>query len=106
MRAELAGRGIGVSAICPGFIKTAIVEKGRFAGANAGAQQKRMSEFFHKRGRPPEAVAMAIVDAVKRNRAVVPVAPEAWVAWYMKRLTPGLSEAMGRMGAKYALKTS
>ncbi len=30
---------------------------------------------------------------MKRNRAVVPAAPEAWAAWYAKRLLPHPSTA-------------
>ena len=43
---------------------------------------------FALRGYPPERVAEAILGAVLRNRAVVPVAPEAHLLRLLARLSP------------------
>jgi NAD(P)-dependent dehydrogenase (short-subunit alcohol dehydrogenase family) len=93
MRAELAGHGVGVSAICPGMIATRIVEDSR--GAPPAGLRDKVAATFARRGAPPARVADAIVDAVRHNRAVVPVAPEAWVAWGIARLVPGLGVRLG-----------
>src|SRR5438067_7254087 len=51
LRTELAPHRIGVTAICPGMIDTAIVEDGRMAG-RIGDRRERMTAAF-KKGTPP-----------------------------------------------------
>jgi hypothetical protein len=57
---------------------------------NPEEKRKSIDAIYEKRNYPPERVAAAIVKAIRRNRAVVPVAPEAWLAYYLKRWTPWL----------------
>jgi len=45
---------------------------------------------------PPERVADNILKAIQRNRAVAPISPEAWTAYYLKRLAPWAVAAFGR----------
>ncbi|MET9910469.1 SDR family oxidoreductase [Streptomyces sp. NPDC006476] len=100
LRAELAGRGIGVSAICPGFVNTNITSTARFAGVDAEEEkrrQKRTARLYGLRNYPPEKVADAILKAVVRNQAVVPVTPEARGARLMSRLTPRALRAIARL---------
>ncbi|CAM5228447.1 putative oxidoreductase EphD [Streptomyces badius] len=40
LRAELAGKSIGVSAICPGIVNTNITATTRFAGADAAEEER------------------------------------------------------------------
>lgn len=51
-------------------------------------------KFYRRRNCPPRKVADAIVQAVEKNRAVVPVTPEAWAVYHVKRLFPGVARAM------------
>jgi NAD(P)-dependent dehydrogenase (short-subunit alcohol dehydrogenase family) len=99
LRAELAPYGVGVSAICPGVIDTDIIARGRFVdeGMRAG-----VARTFKRRGRSPEQVAQAIVRAIAKNVAVVPVGSEAWAGWIGKRLSPGLTSMVGRRVEKMA----
>ena len=100
LRAELAGRGIGVSAICPGFVNTSITSTARFAGVDAEEEkrrQKKAARLYGLRNYPPEKVADAILRAVVRNEAVVPVTPEARGAHFMSRFTPRALRAIARM---------
>ncbi|MEU9208698.1 SDR family oxidoreductase [Streptomyces sp. NPDC048415] len=100
LRAELAGQGIGVSAICPGFVNTNITSTARFAGVDASEEkrrQKRTARLYGLRNYPPEKVADAILRAVVRNQAVVPVTPEARGAHLMARFTPKALRAIARM---------
>ncbi|MBP6837395.1 MAG: SDR family NAD(P)-dependent oxidoreductase [Kofleriaceae bacterium] len=97
LRAELAPHHIGVSAICPGMINTRIVVQARRgSGASAQAAAARAVDRFRKRGADPALVGAAIVDAVVRDRALVPVAPEAWVIWGLARAAPGLLARLGQ----------
>lgn len=99
LRAGWARRGVGVSAICPGVINTAIIEHTRFVGsADEVGDRQRVSRLF-SRGHPPEVVARAVVDAVERDRAVVPVGAEARVGWALHRLAPvRLQQWVARFG--------
>ncbi|WP_425244691.1 SDR family oxidoreductase [Streptomyces citrinus] len=100
LRAELAGQGIGVSAICPGLVNTNITATARFAGVDAEEEkrrQKKSSRLYGLRNYPPEKVADAILGAVVHNKAVVPVTPEARGAHLMSRFTPRALRAVARM---------
>ncbi|MCX5438360.1 MULTISPECIES: SDR family oxidoreductase [unclassified Streptomyces] len=100
LRAELAGQGIGVSAICPGLVNTNITATARFAGVDAEEEkrrQKKSSRLYGLRNYPPEKVADAILTAVVRNQAVVPVTPEARGAHLMSRFTPKALRAVARL---------
>lgn len=100
LRAELAGQGIGVSAICPGFVNTNITSTAHFAGVDAGEEkrrQKKSARLYGLRNYPPEKVADAILRAVVRNQAVVPVTPEARGAHLMSRFTPRALRAIARL---------
>jgi len=93
LRAELAGQQIGVSVICPGVVKTNIIASGVLESKDHDVEERRQAvqAFYEKRNYPPERVAQAIIKAIRKNRAMVPVTPEAWLSFYLKRLSPGLS---------------
>jgi len=87
LRAELAPHKIGVTAICPGMIATAIVADGRMSG-DIGSRKTKVVETFHKRGLPPAKVAEAILDAVRTNPAIRPVGTDARVIAALTRFAP------------------
>jgi NAD(P)-dependent dehydrogenase (short-subunit alcohol dehydrogenase family) len=96
LRAELAPRGIGVSTICPGIVRTGIVGRARFRGERGERERARATDLFARRNYGPEKVARAILGAVQRDVAVRPVAPEAWAIYYIKRFVPWAGEPLGR----------
>ncbi len=86
LRAEVRHYGIGVSVICPGLINTNIVCDGRTClPENGVANRGTVEKFFKDYGRSPEKVAKAVLNAVRKNKAVVPVGFEAWMQWFLKR---------------------
>jgi NAD(P)-dependent dehydrogenase (short-subunit alcohol dehydrogenase family) len=94
LRVELGRHGIGVTAVCPGVIRTELLSHGERNGisddrkedwrADAGAAQANFSYAG------PEKVARAIERSVRSDWAVVPVNPEAWAIYGLFRLSPGL----------------
>jgi NAD(P)-dependent dehydrogenase (short-subunit alcohol dehydrogenase family)/pimeloyl-ACP methyl ester carboxylesterase len=100
MRAELADHGIGVSAICPGFVNTNITRTTHFVGVEAETEdelQRQAARAYARRGYPPERVADAIVRAVRSNPAVVPVTPEARVLLALARVSPRALRRLARL---------
>ena len=96
LRLELRRRGVGVSVICPGLVNTPIVQSTAYVGGDTAQQARRRESalrLYRRRNFPPERVASAIVDAVRRDRAVVPVAAEATLF----RLTTRYFPALGRL---------
>lgn len=96
LREEFAPHGIGVTALCPGLIDTPITRNTQMFGvADSEASRDRLAEGYRRRGYGPERVAAGVLRAIQRNRAVAPVAPEAWAMYWLKRFAPGLSRWMG-----------
>ncbi|WP_067529390.1 SDR family oxidoreductase [Nocardia uniformis] len=94
LRAELASKGIGVHTICPGIVHTNIVANTRFAGVSAAEEaqkQARYDKLYAARRYGPEKVAAQIVKAVERDRAVVPVTPEAHLQYRFNRFAPAVA---------------
>ncbi|WP_406257949.1 SDR family oxidoreductase [Streptomyces nigra] len=100
LRAELAGQDIGVTAICPGFINTPITSTARFAAVDAEEQErlrKRSARWYGRRNYPAEKVADAILRAVVRGDAVVPVTPEARGTYLLARFAPRALRRLARV---------
>ena len=95
LREELRPKGIGVTTLCPGVVDTGIVRSARMMG-DLGAQRDHVAELYRRRGYGPERVAARILKAIERNEAVVPVTPEAWLLYLLKRLSPALSTLVMR----------
>ena len=103
LRAELQPHGIGVTAICPGIINTPITASARARGAADDPKvRERLVRMYARRNYGPDRVARNILRAVERNRAVAPVAVEAWVAYALTRLSPRLAGRLARRTADVA----
>ncbi|MFH9551038.1 SDR family oxidoreductase [Streptomyces sp. NPDC017435] len=101
LRAELAGQDIGVTAICPGLVRTNITATAAFVGVDAEEErrrQKRSTRAYGIRNYPPEKVASAILRAITLNEAVVPVTVEARGAYALSRFLPRALRALARLG--------
>ncbi|WP_028925550.1 SDR family oxidoreductase [Pseudonocardia acaciae] len=99
LRGELAEHGIGVVAVCPGFVHTNITATTRFVGTDDTEQDRRQRATYAAYGRrnyTPERAAREIVRAVERNTALAPVTPEARLGLALSRLTPAVLRAAAR----------
>lgn len=100
MRGELAGQGIGVSAICPGFAETGIMASTVYAGtteAQQAALRQRATKLYQLRGLKPETVAKAMLRAVLRNKPVVTIGIEAHSSRFIWRYAQWLSRLIARV---------
>ena len=101
LRADWQRDGIGVTAICPGVINTPIVDHTKFVGEEDTPERRRRTVKTFRRGHKPEKVAAAIVDAIERDRAVVPVGIEARLGWWLHRFGPlSLQQLIARGGLR------
>jgi short-subunit dehydrogenase len=102
LRAEAATFGVRVSVICPGVIRTAILEHGgRFGKYLQPVSAERMRATF-ERTRPMEPARFAknVLAAVARNRAII-IEPKWWkILWWFNRLSPWFGELMARKGVR------
>jgi len=97
LRVEMAPHGIGVTAICPGAVRTNLLQHGQRNGIDTdqiadwsetvGAAQASLAP------NSPQKVARRIVRAVDKNWAVLPVGPEAWFIYGAFRASPALVRA-------------
>jgi 3-oxoacyl-[acyl-carrier protein] reductase len=95
LRAEFGREGLGVTALCPGFVDTNL-----FASAPLGESQKQPKI-------PPaifcttaEKVARAAVRAIRRDRRLVIISPWAKFLVTAKRLVPGMIDLLFRVGRR------
>lgn len=99
LRGELAQAGIGVVAICPGFVHTNITNRARYVGLDAGRQRatkRRMTTLYRLRNFTPRHAAQDILRAVERDAAIAPITVEAKAGLLASRLTPGLLRALAK----------
>jgi NAD(P)-dependent dehydrogenase (short-subunit alcohol dehydrogenase family) len=101
LRAELDQAGVGLTTICPGVIDTDIVRTTRFdvpAGKTdkVDARRAQIEKAFAARRYGPEKVAKAILSSIKKNKAVRPVAPEAYLAYGAAHLFPQVMRSTAR----------
>ncbi|HJQ83609.1 MAG TPA: SDR family NAD(P)-dependent oxidoreductase, partial [Candidatus Binatia bacterium] len=100
LRGEAAALGVRVTVLCPGAIRTPILSGGRygiFVGPTPEPQLREAARQFFERTRPMDVrrFAAKALDQVARNRAII-VVPGWWkLFWWLERLSPALSLAIG-----------
>lgn len=98
LRAELDPAGIGLTTVCPGVIDTNIVNTTRFdmPGADVESMRAQIVKGFKARRYGPEKVAKAIVSAVRKNKPVRPVTPEAYLVYGVAHALPPVMRSTAR----------
>ncbi len=91
LRAEAALHGIGVSAICPGFVLTSIFRDSRQRTPPLrGTQEESVADTERRLGKrrcTAATVADAVVGAVERNKGVARVCPETFAGDILHRIS-------------------
>lgn len=96
LRAEAAGRGVGVTVVCPAAVDTAILDKGQLDGFDG--RRFYLDGQGVRRPLDPDRLAASVLAGVAGNRALVVEPVRARATWRLQRLAPGL---MDRMIARY-----
>lgn len=104
LRAELDEAGIGLTTICPSTVNTNIVRDTRIHApadrtGDVAGRRGQLQKMFALRRYGPDKAAKAIVAAVKANKAIRPVMPEAYFVYGVSRVLPQAlrSTARGRV---------
>ena len=100
LRAELYREGIGVTAVCPGFIDTDISGSTIHVGvddATAARLREQQIASYRRRNYPPARVAKQIVAAVAAGTPVAVITPEAKLLRTISRFTPRLGRRLARV---------
>ncbi|GAB2918375.1 SDR family oxidoreductase [Rhodococcus aerolatus] len=100
LRPELRREGIGVTAICPGFVDTDISATTVHVGVDADEQARRREHAvasYARRGYTPERLARHAVRAAARNRPVAAISAESKLFLVANRTVPPLGRLLARL---------
>ncbi len=86
---ELGARGIGVTLLCPGATRTAIMRSGPLD--LPGRLGPRLQQALERWAPRPERVAEKVLDAVWRGRPLVATGWDMLPVWWLYRLSPSLT---------------
>jgi NAD(P)-dependent dehydrogenase (short-subunit alcohol dehydrogenase family) len=89
LRPEAALVGIRVSVLCPGVVRTPILEGGKYGKSLVGLTPQQQLESWEKlKPMPADVFASKALDAVAQNKAII-VIPSWWkLFWWFNRLSP------------------
>jgi short-subunit dehydrogenase len=82
LRQEVNDHGIAVTNVLPGRVDTVMIEHLRFSWISPKI--------------PPESVARAMIDAIRKRQPLVIVPPQAKLLYYINVLAPKLSDRLSR----------
>jgi 3-oxoacyl-[acyl-carrier protein] reductase len=91
LRAEYGPRGIGVTALCPGLVRTRIFENAMTS------RERNLPRFPRWLTSSPEFVARRAVRAIRKNQGQVVISVPARIVWWIKRLAPNLLDRLQRV---------
>jgi NAD(P)-dependent dehydrogenase (short-subunit alcohol dehydrogenase family) len=92
LRAEAAQMGVRVSVLCPGVIRTPILEGGgKYGKMLIDIPPEQMRRLWERlRPMPPNLFAQKVFDLVAKNKAII-IVPSWWkMFWWINRLSPSL----------------
>ncbi len=93
LRTELNGL-VGVSTICPAFVKTTIMKSSLLSSKldtqEGNENRDKFNEVFQQIGTDPSKIAQIIVKAIKKNKGLVVVGFIARFLYNIRKFWPGL----------------
>ena len=104
LRADAAPFGVRVSALCPGWVDTPMLDS---VGPDGRPVRDDLAEFGIGEPVPAADVAAAALDGLRRNVPLIVVPKEAKQAWWAQRLAPKYIERRSaRVAATIAARTA
>lgn len=96
LRFDLRKHGIGVSLVCPGAVKTPLVDTVEIVGVDRESPRvRKLIALFERRAVSPESVAERIVEAIEKNRYMVFTSPDGRILhWVQRKFSPPYELAM------------
>jgi len=91
---EVRRHGIGVTVVCPGFVRTPIFSKTEVRGIKDDDQARKVPPFI---GITQETCARNIVEAVRKNKPLIIPGPEMKFLYGCKRFAPGIYKGLIKM---------
>jgi NAD(P)-dependent dehydrogenase (short-subunit alcohol dehydrogenase family) len=91
LRVEAAQMGIRVSVICPGVIRTPILEGGKYGKILMNIPAEKLRNMWEElKPMSPDILAKKVLNAIAKNKAII-IAPSWWkLLWWLNRLSPKL----------------
>lgn len=99
LRSEFGRLGLGVSAICPGPVRTNL-----YRTAPCGSRHMETPAPPRFICTTSEKVAAATIRAIRHDKRLVLVSPLAYALYYAKRFAPGLLDGLNRIGRRRKMK--
>jgi len=97
LRLEAEAHGVRVSVLCPGVVRTAILDGGKYGRDRVGITPELLKDLWQKfRPMPADVFARRVLDAVAANKSVI-IVPSWWrLAWWVQRISPRFSLFVAR----------
>jgi NAD(P)-dependent dehydrogenase (short-subunit alcohol dehydrogenase family) len=100
LRAEAARHGVRVSALCPGVVRTPLVQSLKVLEEERYPGRDELVAMLPFKFITPEACAAAALRGVERNRALIVVTPHANLIWRAWRFAPSAVLAASTLMAR------
>jgi NAD(P)-dependent dehydrogenase (short-subunit alcohol dehydrogenase family) len=99
LRFDLRRHGIGVSLVCPGAVRTPLVDTVEIVGLDRQSPLiKKLVERFEHRAVSPERVAAKILEGIEKNRYMVFTSADIRIGyWFQRKFAPPYELAMRRL---------
>ncbi|GAB4338909.1 MAG: SDR family oxidoreductase [Candidatus Abyssubacteria bacterium] len=91
LRVEGADLGVKISVVCPGFIRTEIVQNAKLLGIDRAKMMDSAPKMMSV-----EQCARIILRGVERNKSTIVITQLAWVTWLLYRIHPDLMIWVGK----------
>jgi 3-oxoacyl-[acyl-carrier protein] reductase len=92
LQVEYASPEFGITALCPGYVRTALIEKLAGDWAKDGIAMPSWLAIS------PETVADKALSAMRNNQRLIVFPASARIVWWLSRLSPGLVQWFTRKG--------
>lgn len=101
LRAEVASYGIDVSVVCPGVVRTNLVNTIKTPGISADKTARQVDRLPAWFGLDEREAGRQIVRGIRRRNGYILIAREAKLLWFIKRVSPEATFRLNRLVFKW-----